>query len=75
MAEDVSGDASGTRTLSKKARKAIGDAQRERWAKVRAEREGQAAKRKKPKRTMSTAARKKISIARKAYWAAKKAVA
>lgn len=40
MAADLSGHASGPRTLSKKARKAIANAQRERWAKFHAEREG-----------------------------------
>ena len=60
------------RRMSAASRKAIGDAARARWAKVKAAKNG-GAKPAKAKRTMSPAARAKISAAAKARWAKVKA--
>jgi hypothetical protein len=54
------------RTMSSAARKRIAEAQRRRWAKVRA---GASAKRSKGKRTLSPEARNNIIAAQKARWA------
>jgi hypothetical protein len=62
--------ASRRRTMSAAGRKAIGLAQKARWAKRAVK--GQTAATK-PKRTMSSAARRKIAAAQKARWAAWKA--
>jgi len=56
-------------TLSASARARIAAAQRARWAKVKASKNGTAT----PKRTMSVAARKKIAAAQRARWAKVKA--
>ena len=67
------GRQSGTRRLSAAARARIAEAQRARWAKVRASkgtgRNGTAA----PKRTMSAAARKRMAAGQRARWAKVKA--
>jgi hypothetical protein len=57
---------SGHRTMSPQARKRIADAQRRRWARVRARASGERSKRKKP---LSPEARRRISAAQKARWA------
>lgn len=54
------------RSMSPAARKRIAEAQRRRWAQVRA---GASGKRSKGKRTLSPEARKRIIAAQKARWA------
>ena len=58
------------RTLSASGRRRIADAQRARWAKVRAQNVVSIARGTKPgKRTMSASARRKIAAAQRARWA------
>jgi len=56
----------GPRHMSKAARKRIADAQRARWARVRAQKAGKPPK---PRRHISEAGRKRIADAQRARWA------
>jgi hypothetical protein len=55
------------RTMSAAGRRRIIEATKRRWAKYRAEKNGNA----QPRRVMSAATKRKLSIAAKARWAAK----
>jgi hypothetical protein len=59
-------------TMSAAGRRAVQKAQRERWARVKAEQSEQAAAAAKPKRRLSAAGRRAISQAAKARWAREK---